>query len=401
MFRFLFNWRLLAGVLVVVAILAVALWPQTLEVDVDRVSRGSMLVTIDEEGETRVRERFIIAAPLAGRLQRIQLEPGDRVVRGRTVARLMPAAPTLLDARTRSELAAGVEAAQAALGRASAERQRAGATLDRARSLVRRRKELAEAGIIPRDQLEADEAAMKAAEEEVRAAEYAIRQGEHELQMARVRLEQPTAGGRTIEIAAPADGVVLKRYRESEADVPAGDPLLEVGNPADLEIVSDLLSTDAVRVSPGNRVFIEQWGGGTPLEGRVRRVEPSGFLKISALGVEEQRVNVIVDFDNSTDTPKKLGDGYRVEVRVVVSEVNEALKIPLGSLFRHGEVWAAFTIEDGRARVRELQLGQRNDVEAEIVMGLAEGVPIVIHPPDTLTEGMRVTKRIARVSTDR
>jgi HlyD family secretion protein len=401
MFRFLFNWRLLAGVLVVVAILAVALWPQTLEVDVDRVSRGSMLVTIDEEGETRVRERFIIAAPLAGRLQRIQLEPGDRVVRGRTVARLMPAAPTLLDARTRSELAAGVEAAQAALGRASAERQRAGATLDRARSLVRRRKELAEAGIIPRDQLEADEAAMKAAEEEVRAAEYAIRQEEHELQMARVRLEQPTAGGRTIEIAAPADGVVLKRYRESEADVPAGDPLLEVGNPADLEIVSDLLSTDAVRVSPGNRVFIEQWGGGTPLEGRVRRVEPSGFLKISALGVEEQRVNVIVDFDNSTDTPKKLGDGYRVEVRVVVSEVNEALKIPLGSLFRHGEVWAAFTIEDGRARVRELQLGQRNDVEAEIVMGLAEGVPIVIHPPDTLTEGMRVTKRIARVSTDR
>jgi HlyD family secretion protein len=220
---------------------------------------------------------------------------------------------------------------------------------------------------MPRDQLEADEAAMKAAEEEVRAAEYAIRQGEHELQMARVRLEQPTAGGRTIEIVAPADGVVLKRYRESEADVPAGDPLLEVGNPADLEIVSDLLSTDAVRVSPGNRVLIEQWGGGTPLEGRVRRVEPSGFLKISALGVEEQRVNVIVDFDNSTDTPKKLVDAFRVEVRVVVSEVNEALKIPLGSLFRHGEVWAAFTIEDGRARVRELQLGQRNDVAVEIV----------------------------------
>jgi HlyD family secretion protein len=401
MFRFLFNWRLLAGVLVVAAILAVALWPQTLEVDVVRVSRGTILVTIDEEGETRVRERFIIAAPLAGRLQRIQLEPGDRVVRGRTVARLMPAAPTLLDARTRSELAAGVEAAQAALGRARAERQRASATLDRARSLVSRRKELAEAGIIPRDQLEADEAAMKAAEEEVRAAEYAIRQGEHELQMARVRLEQPTAGGRTIEIVAPADGVVLKRYRESEADVPVGDPLLEVGNAADLEIVSDFLSTDAVRVSPGNRVLIEQWGGSTPLEGRVRRVEPSGFLKISALGVEEQRVNVIVDFDNSTDTPKKLGDGYRVEVRVVVSEVKEALKIPVGSLFRHGEVWAVFTIEDGRARVRELQLAHRNDVEAEIVTGLAEGVPIIVHPPDTLTEGMRVTERVARVSTDR
>jgi HlyD family secretion protein len=387
------NWRLAAGLLIVASILAVALWPRTIEVDVARAARGNLLVTIDEEGVTRVRRRFVISAPVAGRLQRIELEPGDRVLRGRPVARLMPAVPALLDPRTQAELNAAVQAAQAALGQACAERERASAALERARSLVRRRQELAEAGVISQDQLEADEAALKAAEEERRAADYAVARGENELRMAQARLEQPSAGGRPIEVVAPIDGVVLKRYRESEADVPAGDPLVEVGDPEDLEIVSDLLSTDAVRVSPGNRVLIEQWGGSTPLHGRVRRVEPSGFLKISALGVEEQRVNIIIDFDNSGSPPKELGDGYRVEVRVVVAEVKNVIKIPVGSLFRHGEGWAAFTIQGGRAQVRDVQLGQRNDLEAGIVTGLAEGDGVILHPPDTLAEGMRVTER--------
>jgi HlyD family secretion protein len=391
--RFLLNWKILAGVAVVAVIVAVAAWPRALEVEVTRVSRGDLLVTIDEEGETRVRRRFVVAAPVAGRLQRIELEPGDTVTRGRIVARLLPASPSLIDPRTRAELAAAIEAAQASLGQARAERERASAALERAKSVVKRRQELAQAGVISKDQLEAEESALKAAEEERRAAEFAVARGEHELQMARVRLEQPSAGGRTVEVVAPIDGVILKRFRESEADVPAGDPLIEIGNPTQLEIVSDLLSTDAVRVRPGSRVLIEEWGGATPLTGRVRRIEPSGFVKTSALGVEEQRVNVIIDFENPVGAPIGLGDGYRVEVRVVVAQVADAIKVPVGSLFRHGEAWAAFTVADGYARLRAVQLGQRNDLEAQIVAGLSEGEPVILHPPDTLTDDARIIER--------
>ena len=389
MFRFLLNRRLWAVVLVVAAILAVALRPQIIEVDVARASRGDLLITIDEDGETRVRQRFVVAAPVTGRLQRIELEPGDRVVRGQALARLTPSTPELLDSRSRAELSAGVEAAQASLEQARAERDRAMAVLERARALVKRQQELAAAGAIAKDRLEADEAALRVAEEEVRAAEFAISRGEHEVEAARARLAQPATGGGVITVVAPAEGVVLKRLRESERDVPAGDPLLEIGNPADLEVVADLLSTDAVRISPGARVLIDEWGGNKPLSGRVRRIEPSGFLKTSALGVEEQRVNVIIDFD----APPVLGDGYRVEVRVVMAEVTNALKIPVGALFRSGESWAVFTIQENRAHIRPIQLGQRNDAEAEVISGLTEGESIILHPPDTLVEGTQVRTR--------
>jgi HlyD family secretion protein len=395
MLHALFNWKLIAGLLFVGVLLAVALRPQTLEVDTARVSRGAVVVTIDEEGETRVRERFVVAAPVAGRLQRIELEPGDPVKRGRVVARLMPASPTLLDARTRAELAAAIEAAQAALGQARAERDRAAAALERATSALKRREGLAAAGVVSKDQLEEDQSAMKTAEEALRAADFAVARQEHELQIARARIDPPAPQGRTITITAPADGVVLKRYRESEADVPAGDALLEIGDPSNLDIVSDLLSTDAVQVSPGNRVLIEQWGGSTPLSGRVRRIEPSGFLKVSALGVEEQRVNVIIDFDDSKDAAARLGDGFRVEVRLVMAEVDNALKTPIGSLFRHAEGWAVFVVENGEARVRSVQPGHRNDLEVEIVTGLAEGETVIVHPPDTLIDGSKVTLRPA------
>jgi HlyD family secretion protein len=390
MLRFLLNWRLLAVVLIVGSILVVSLQPETYDVDLAYVSRGDLLVTVDEEGETRVRRRFVVASPVAGRVERIELEPGDRVARGRVVARVMPGAPTLLDPRTRAEFGAAVEAAEAALGQARAEYQRATAVLERARSLARRQEELAEAGAISRDEFEANVAALKVAEEERSASQYAVERGEHELRLAQARLAQPSAGGRTADVTAPIDGVVLKRFRESEADVPAGEPLLEIGDAGDLEIVSDLLSTDAVRVSPGDRVLIEQWGGTTPLAGRVRRIEPSGFMKVSALGVEEQRVNVIIDFDSSEGSPRALGDGYRVEVRVVVSELNDTLLVPIGALFRNGEAWAVFTIEDEHARLRDVQIGQRNELYAQIVGGLADGDSVIMHPPDVLTDGVRV-----------
>lgn len=392
--RVLRNWRVLATALVVLAVLGVALWPQTLEVDAARVARGPLQVTIDEEGETRVRDRFVISAPVAGRVQRIELDAGDPVVRGKTVlARISPAQPTLLDPRAQAELTAAVEASRAAVGLARAEHDRAVTAHARAQAFFRRQEELAGAGAISRDELEAAQTSLRLAEEAVRAADFSIARAEYDLQMARARLQQPGAGGRTIEIVSPVDGSVLKRLRESETVVPAGEPLLEIGDLAHLEVIADLLSTDAVRVPPHARVLIERWGGGHTLEGRVRRVEPSGFTKISALGVEEQRVNVRIDFADPAAAAKSLGDAYRVEVRIVVSEQPDVLKVPVGSLFRKSEKWAVFAVDADRVRTQVVEVGQRNAVEAQVVKGLAQDQRIVLHPPDTLTDGVRIRER--------
>jgi len=391
--RFLKNKKLIASVLVVAAIVAVALWPQSMEVAVVRAERGPMQVTVDEDGETRVRDRFLVTAPVSGRVQRIEIEPGDTVVRGKTVlARITPAESPLLDPRTRGELTAAVEAGTAAVGQARAERQRAVTALDRARSTLRRQQELMKAGAISSDALESAETAVTSAEDALRAAEFAERRSEGELQLARARLAALSTSGRSVDVVAPIDGTILKRLRESEGVVPVGEPLLEIGEPGRMEIVADLLSTDAVRVSPGAEVLIEQWGGGHTLHGRVRRVEPSGFMKISALGVEEQRVNVIVDFVNVAEAVR-LGDGYRVEVRVVLWKDEDVLKVPVGGLFRQGEGWAVFVVEEGRVRRQTVQLGQRNENEGQITSGLEAGATIVVHPPDTLTDGTRVTVR--------
>ncbi|HSL21929.1 MAG TPA: efflux RND transporter periplasmic adaptor subunit [Vicinamibacterales bacterium] len=393
MWRFLKSRRVLAAMAIVAGILAAALWPSTVEVDFGRVDRGALQITVDEEGETRVGDRFVISAPVTGRLQRIELEPGDSVERGRTVlARLIPADPALLDARTRAELSAAAEAAQAAVGQARAERARAGAALERAASTLRRQEELASSGLVSRDELEAARIAVRAAEEAQRAAEFSVARAEHDLRMARARIRQPSTASEPLRIVAPIDGVVLKRHRESEGLVAAGEPLLDLGDRDRLEIVADFLSTDAVRISPGNRVLMEQWGGGRALAGRVRLVEPSGFMKISALGVEEQRVNVIIDFSDAASA-RELGDAYRVEVRVVIWERPDAVKVPVGSLFRRGEDWAVFVVNDGHATLRTIEVGHMSSSEAEVTKGLQSGDTVVLHPPDTLEDGMRVTER--------
>ena len=394
--RFLKNPRLMAVVLIVAGILAVALWPDAIEVDVVQVARGPMEVTIDEEGETRVRERFVVSAPVAGRLQRIELEPGDAVVRGKTiVARLQPAAPPLIDPRTQAELVAGGEAARAAIGQARAERERAAAAATRAESSLRRLEALAKAGAISGDELEVAQTTVMTTKEALRAAEFNVARAERELELARARMSPSKAGGRITDVIAPVSGVVLKRLRESESVVPVGDTLLEIGDPGSLEIVADLLSTDAVRISAGDSVRIEQWGGTTPLDGRVRRIEPSGFMKVSALGVEEQRVNVIVDLVDPPAAARHLGDGFRVEVRVVIWREQTVVKVPTGSLFRRGDGWAVFRVDADRARLQTVELGQRNDREGQIVTGLSEGQTVILHPPDTLTDGVRVKVRAA------
>jgi HlyD family secretion protein len=387
--------RLLIAILVVVALLSVALWPSAIDVDVARVSRGSLMVTVDEEGETRVRERYVVSAPIQGELLRIEFEPGDAVEAGRPVAILRPVNPGLLDARTRAEASAAVRTAEAALARSRAESAAAASRRDRAGQQVARLRDLAAQRVVSADELEAVEAEARVAEESLRAAESAVIEARAAVDAARARLIQGTTPGsaREVAITAPVTGVVLKQYRESRTVVPAGDPLLEIGDPNQLEIVADLLSADAVKVMPGADVLVEQWGGNETLHARVRRVEPSAFLKVSALGVEEQRVNVIMDFADAATAWRTLGDGYRVEVRIVIWKGDGLWKVPLGSLFRRGDGWAIFAVEDGRARLREVTVGQRNPAEAQVTDGIAEGAVVVLYPPDTLTDGARVNVR--------
>ena len=388
------NVRVAAAVLIVGAIAAMALWPESIEVDLATVQRRDMQVTIDEEGETRVRDRFVVSASVAGRLERIELEPGDPISKGAVVARLVPVDAPLLDTRLRAELTAAVEAARAALIQTQAERDRAAATLANARDLLRRREQLVEAGAISREDLETARTGVETAQSAVRAATAMVDQAGHQLELARARLlSSGSGGGRAVDLRAPVSGVVLKRYHESEAVVPAGEPLVEIGDPSRIEVVSDLLSTDAVRVSPGQPVHIVQWGGGQTLDAKVRRVEPSGFMKLSALGVEEQRVNVIIDFIDPASAGRALGDGYRVEVRIVTWQGADIVTTPVGSLFRLGNRWAVFTVTGNRAQRRTVELGHRNDEVGEVLEGLQPGETVVLHPPDSLTDGARIRAR--------
>ncbi|MCG8458008.1 MAG: HlyD family efflux transporter periplasmic adaptor subunit, partial [Holophagales bacterium] len=365
------------------ALLVLALQPRPIPVDLAAVERGALQVTLDEEGETRVRDRYVVSAPFAGRVLRIELEPGDPVRAGDTVlATFEPADPNLLDARSEAQAVARVRSAEANLGRARAEAQRAEADLKFARTDLERIERLRQEQVVAVERLDQAELAAERAEEARRAARFEIETAEHELEVAEAGLLQVTGQGsdEAVALTSPIDGVVLRRLRESESVVPAGEALLEVADPARLEIVSDYLSKDAVAIRAGSPVLIEQWGGERPLLGRVRRVEPSGFTKISALGVEEQRVNVIVDFEDPRAAWEALGDGYRVEVRVVVYECSDCLRVPTSALFRQSKAqgaagssdraWAVFAEEDGVARLRPVRVGERNGELAEVLEGL-------------------------------
>lgn len=389
--------RWLVVALLVAAVAAMALWPAPVPVDVMPSTRGPLSVTVDDEGETRVRHRYVVSAPLSGRVLRLELEPGDPVVRGQTVvARLRADAPALIDERTRAEAEAAVATARAALGRAEADLRRATAAVELARSDLRRQRELSASQLTTSQAVEAAESTARVAGEGVRSAEFAVAAARSQFDQAGARLMAPTleAGRRVLTLTAPADGVVLKRVRESESAVLAGEPLIEIGNPAtDLEIVSDLLSTDAVRVKPGARVRVEQWGGDRTLAATVRRVEPSGFTKISALGVEEQRVNVVMDFNDPAGAWAALGDGYRVEVRIVIWEAADVVKVPTSALVREGDTWVVFVVDGDRIRKTAVVVGQRNSEEAEIRSGLDAGRPVVVHPSDRVSDGVLVEVR--------
>jgi HlyD family secretion protein len=385
---------ILAALLIVV-VLAWAFGSNAVPADFATIEKGTLRVTLEEEGETRVRDRYFVSAPMPGRMLRVELEPGDPVKAGETVlVRLVPPDPALLDARTRAELSATLQAAQASVGAARAERDRIRADLKYARTELQRYRDLAREGIASKERLDAAERQVRTLEEALRSAEFTIRTTEHQVEVARAGLSQASGSSKsaTIDVRSPVDGVVLRRLQESETVVQAGQPLLEIGNVSHLEIVSDFLSNDAVRIEPGDAVLVERWGGEQPLSGRVRLVEPYGFMKVSALGVEEQRVNVIIDFDDPKQA-SELGDGYRVEVNVIVWEQENVVKAPTSALFRHGDGWAVFRVEGSRARRTPVTIGQRSALQAEIRSGLSPGDRVIVFPSGDVEDGAAVQER--------
>jgi HlyD family secretion protein len=391
-------WGLL--VVAVVAGLAFAFRPQPVQVDFAQVTRGPLVVSIDEEAETRVRDVFVVSAPVTGRLRRIESDVGDTVIADETiVVRIEPADPSFLDVRSASQARAAVQSAESALILAKAELEEAIAEREFAEGELRRAEQLIRSQTISQRALDDAQRLFKTRAAAVTTARAAVGMSEFELAEARARLVSPIetqalhGACDCISIPAPLTGQILRLLHESETVVPAGEPLVEIGNADSLEIVVDLLSSDAVRVEPGLKVIIDEWGGASPLTGVVRRIEPYGFTKVSALGIEEQRVNVIIDINEPREQWQRLGHGYRVETRIVLWHGTDVLKVPLTALFRDGDAWAVFVEEAGRARRRHVEVGHSNGLEVEITSGLSDGERTVVHPSDRIVEGIGLTAR--------
>lgn len=370
---------------------ALALRPAPVPAEVAAVDAGPVQVTVDWTGRTRVRERYLVAAPVAGELRRQSLRAGDRVEAGQVVARIAGAEATPLDPRTRAEARARLEVALAAETEGGAALQRARAAAEQARAEAGRAEALFRDGGLSEQAWEAVRAEARVREEERRMAEAASRRAGAEVGAVRALLGGSGAPGALLEVRAPVAGAVLRVPRESAGPVAAGTPLLELGDPARLEVVLDLPTADAVRIRPGQRALVAGWGGSAPLEARVRRVEPSAYTKVSPLGVEEQRVDVLLD--PAGPGWEALSDGFSVDARVVVEELPEAVRVPSSALFRVGDGWALYALEQGRARVRDVEVAARGDGSAAIRHGVRPGDRVVVHPGEDVRDGVRVSAR--------
>ncbi|UTD27541.1 efflux transporter periplasmic adaptor subunit [Bradyrhizobium sp. WD16] len=393
------SWTGVVGVGIAIAAVAAVIWalrPQPVKVETARATRGRFIATVNEDGKTRVRERYVVAAPLAGGMARIGLKVGDRLRDGDRVTTITPSPVPLLDARSRREADERLGAAEATRERTQAAVQRADAQLAQARTDLDRTRDLAARGVATTQALERAELALRVADRDARAAQFQDHAAEHEVSQARALLGRYDRGGDAAagrwDVTAPVAGAVLKVFQESETIVSPGTPLLEIGDPSDLEIVIDVLSSEAVEISPGAQVTIEAWGGPQPLAGRVRRIEPAGFTKISTLGVEEQRVNVIIDVTSSAEARGGLGDGYRVEARITVFEKDDALIVPVGALFRTGPQWQVYLVQGGRVELRNVELVRRSGRFAAIAAGLDEGDEVVVYPGDRVRPGSAVAR---------
>lgn len=379
------------GLVVILGLLGLVAWtlrPKPLVVETGRVARGRMQVTIDEDGQTRAHDRFTLAAPIAGRLSRIRLHEGDAVTPQTVIATI---SPLPIDAREVARTRAEIESLEALRKEALQYVERAEADHEQTQRDVARYTDLQRQDMIPRQTLEQAQTAEKRAAKELAGARFKVQSAEAEVARARAGLisieETQEKSGRIVELRSPVASRILRILEPSEHVVTAGTPVVSLSNPGKIEIVIDLLSTDAVKVKPGAAVSIEGWGGPMALRARVRMVEPYGFTKVSALGIEEQRVNVIADF---LDAPAGLGDGYRIEARIVIWEDADVLIAPGSALFRDGERWSVFVIEAGRAHRRSVEVGHRNALETEIIRGLKPGEQVILHPANDLTEGTAV-----------
>ncbi|KQI70448.1 RND transporter [Loktanella sp. 5RATIMAR09] len=393
------------AVVLVAGALTVAFWPQPTLVDMGTVTRGTMQLTIDEEGRTRVSDAYVVSTPVAGQLQRVSVQPGDPVVRGETiVAHMRPTNPAALDVRTREQAQAAVTAAQAALRVARADLNAALASRDLAQTQLGRTEQLVERGISSEAALDNAQQTARVAQASVDTAEAAIAMREAEITNAQAQLigfddrGLAAAMGNTsddIPIHAPAEGRILRVIQQSETTLPAGAPIMEIGNiENDLEIVVELLSTDAVQVDVGDPVIIADWGGPKELYGEVTRVDPFGVTQFSSLGVEEQRVNAVIAFNSPSSDYAGLGHGFRVETQIVVWQAEDTLIVPASALFRNQGNWAVFVVDDGTAQMRTIEIGPNNGIEAQVTSGLTEDESVILYPSSGLSAGMSVAERV-------
>jgi HlyD family secretion protein len=401
MLRFERRWLFWGAAAGLVALgLAFAFRPLPIVVDVVTIERGELAITVDEEGETRVHDIYVLSAPVAGHMRRVDLHAGDQVTALETVvAMIEPIDPAFLDPRSEAQARADIHAAESARTLALATVEQAEAELAFAEREHERANRLIQDNTISQRDVDLAERNVETARAVLATAIAALDVRNYEVERAKAALVSPTettasaTGCDCVSIRSPVTGQVLRLLQQSEAVVAAGAPLVEIGDSRDLEIVVDLLSADAVRVEPGQRVIIERWGGDAPLEGRVRLVEPFGYTKISALGIEEQRVNVVIDLVSDESEWQRLAHGYQVDVRIVLWEDEDVLTVPLLALFRDGRQWAVFVESAGRATLRHVEIGRRNSLDAEVIDGLELGERVVLHPSDRVVSDVRITER--------
>lgn len=376
------RWVPYAGLLLLIALIIVGVWPKPVLVETATAVQGTLRTTVNEEGKTRIKQRYTVSAPVAGQLRRIPFKAGAEVQAGETILAVIdPLSPAMLDARARTTAGARRDSALANF-------QKAQSANAHATSELRRFEKLNAEKTLSVQEFENVQLRQDTAAKEMNAAQSALRQAEAELAEFSAVNSSPTNA--LAEIKAPATGRVLRVFEESAHVVSAGTPLLEVGNPADIEVVVEVLSCDGAAIAPGAKVALEQWGGGDPLEARVRLVEPAAFTKVSALGVEEQRVNVIADLLTPPAQRPSVGDNFRVEARIVVWESDRTLKVPSGALFRLGDQWAAFVVRDGRAQLTHVKAGRSSGPETQVIEGLKEGDQVIVYPGDRVHDGQRV-----------
>jgi len=379
-------------------------WPQPIPVDLATVTKGPMEVTVDDEAKTQVRHVYTVSAPITGKVLRISppRHVGDEVTVDDTVVAVMqPTAPSFHDARTHEELQAALSAAEAAVTLAEAEVKRIAAVLAYSRTELQRAEKLARTGAISQVALDKARFDVETNEAALASAKAQVEVRSNEQAMISARLGQPydalteSDPACCIQLRAPVTGRILKIIQESEGLVQAGAPLVEIGDPLDLRVVADLLSTDAVHIKPGASVHIDGWGGPS-IEGKVTRVDPAGFLKVSALGIEEQRVRTEIDFVDPPEVWSQLGHDYRVIVHVTSWREENTLTVPVATLFRQGDDWAVFIVENGRAHTTVVKIGQRNNRMAQVESGLSAGDRVVLHPSDRVADDVTVTERDIR-----